>query len=642
MRRLAALIVGTCLFVPTFCHAATRWVSPTGDGGVYTFSTPGGLDSANIVSVAGDVVILKRGTYTTSINPTNNGTIANRITYIANMAAPESTVVPVSTLVRANISLKGLRIPGALRFGYKSESLYDSTNCAYKDSVINCEIETDLFMDNAQHCKLYNVTITSGNGRFHMNRGQYASETGASSRPIPMHNRISNCTFNLGYRVENGSAIIVWMQAQRDTVDSTSFNIITTPILNPYELDPMIMKYSNYNVFFDNKWTVHNSANNRRLWRMRDSTNHVTSTRDTFLFSGYPITLAPHVYGTGAGHPAFGTRFDYMFYKNNCVGGEAAIEYQDRMRADTLYNCAVFCQTGPALHTVGGADSASSQLNSVIDHCTFVGASPKGANSLGGVVFIESVNNPWQYPASIQFTNNIVLKTDVGANAHAMGWGFLSPIDVIATSNNLYWGPDLLVSRAISYQTGYPGDVYESPPGAGSAFNTYKPGQELNSIWGNPLLAGSTYSYFDPTLSESSPARNRGTNGTDIGVNYAVAPTGDVSRPYVLDPYINEVKNNEITLSWVATGDDSLSGTVASYDARYSTSPITNESEWASATQLSGEPTPRAAGTAGEHLRVTGLTNETFYYFVVRAVDEAGNYSALHTSVCAYPPYYCE
>lgn len=82
-----------------------------------------------------------------------------------------------------------------------------------------------------------------------------------------------------------------------------------------------------------------------------------------------------------------------------------------------------------------------------------------------------------------------------------------------------------------------------------------------------------------------------------------------------------------IDLSWTAPGDDGSSGTATSYDIRYSTSLI-DDSNWSAATQLSGEPTPAAAGSS-ESISVSGLAEATTYYFAIKAVDDAGNYSGL-------------
>jgi hypothetical protein len=80
-------------------------------------------------------------------------------------------------------------------------------------------------------------------------------------------------------------------------------------------------------------------------------------------------------------------------------------------------------------------------------------------------------------------------------------------------------------------------------------------------------------------------------------------------------------------LNWTAPGDDWDTGTATSYDIRYSTSLIT-AGNWASATQVTGEPTPKAAGQA-ETFQVRGLNPNTTYYFAIKTSDEVPNVSGL-------------
>jgi phosphodiesterase/alkaline phosphatase D-like protein len=84
---------------------------------------------------------------------------------------------------------------------------------------------------------------------------------------------------------------------------------------------------------------------------------------------------------------------------------------------------------------------------------------------------------------------------------------------------------------------------------------------------------------------------------------------------------------NSVRLTWTATGDDSLSGTAAQYDLRYSTSTIT-AANFASATRATGLPTPGAPGAA-ESFTVTGLQPSTLYWFALKAGDDAGNWSLI-------------
>lgn len=82
-----------------------------------------------------------------------------------------------------------------------------------------------------------------------------------------------------------------------------------------------------------------------------------------------------------------------------------------------------------------------------------------------------------------------------------------------------------------------------------------------------------------------------------------------------------------ITLNWTAPGDDGSVGTASQYDIRYSTSTIT-DANWATATQVTGEPAPKAAGL-GETFTVTGLASSTKYYFAIKTADEASNWSPI-------------
>lgn len=86
-----------------------------------------------------------------------------------------------------------------------------------------------------------------------------------------------------------------------------------------------------------------------------------------------------------------------------------------------------------------------------------------------------------------------------------------------------------------------------------------------------------------------------------------------------------------ITLRWTSTGDDGTTGTARQYDIRYSTSPIT-ESNWNSATQVSGEPAPKPAGSR-EVFEVSGLKPNIAYYFAIKIADERPNWSTLSNVV---------
>jgi len=117
--------------------------------------------------------------------------------------------------------------------------------------------------------------------------------------------------------------------------------------------------------------------------------------------------------------------------------------------------------------------------------------------------------------------------------------------------------------------------------------------------------------------------------------NVAVrVPTADTVPPAAIaDLAVTGVTGSSIATRWTAPGDDGNTGTATSYDVRYSTSPITT-SNWASATTVSGEPTPTAAGTQ-QTFTVSGLSGSSTYYIAIRTTDNSGNLSPLSNVVNA-------
>lgn len=91
-----------------------------------------------------------------------------------------------------------------------------------------------------------------------------------------------------------------------------------------------------------------------------------------------------------------------------------------------------------------------------------------------------------------------------------------------------------------------------------------------------------------------------------------------------------------VLLTWSAPGDDGSTGTAAGYDIRYSTSAIT-EANWASATQVTGEPVPGIAGSS-QSMFIRGLKSFTTYYFAMKASDEVPNLSGLSNIVSVTTP----
>jgi hypothetical protein len=107
---------------------------------------------------------------------------------------------------------------------------------------------------------------------------------------------------------------------------------------------------------------------------------------------------------------------------------------------------------------------------------------------------------------------------------------------------------------------------------------------------------------------------------------------GDNTAPSsIADLSVTGASGNSLSLRWTAPGDDGTTGTATSYDIRYSTSTITS-SNWNSASQASGEPTPASAGTV-QTFTLSGLQGSRTYYVAIRTLDNGGNLAALSNVV---------
>lgn len=91
----------------------------------------------------------------------------------------------------------------------------------------------------------------------------------------------------------------------------------------------------------------------------------------------------------------------------------------------------------------------------------------------------------------------------------------------------------------------------------------------------------------------------------------------------------------EISLAWVAVGEDGFDGVASVYHVRTSPSPIVDEVEWDRASIRPRVPAPAASGQTMSMI-VDGLTPARFSYVAVRAEDDFGNLSPLHAAVGAY------
>ncbi|UWZ79927.1 CxxxxCH/CxxCH domain-containing protein [Geoalkalibacter halelectricus] len=123
---------------------------------------------------------------------------------------------------------------------------------------------------------------------------------------------------------------------------------------------------------------------------------------------------------------------------------------------------------------------------------------------------------------------------------------------------------------------------------------------------------------------------------------FSVDNSVDTTPPAAITDLVAEhrPKFGTVWLYWHAPGNDGLEGGPAHrYDIRYRESApynpadaIDSEAKWAAATQVVGAPPLPAQPGRSQGFEVLGLNPGKDYFFSVRSVDEAGNWSALSNS----------
>jgi hypothetical protein len=210
-----------------------------------------------------------------------------------------------------------------------------------------------------------------------------------------------------------------------------------------------------------------------------------------------------------------------------------------------------------------------------------------------------------------------------------MATASVSNAQVTATSVKLTWttpGDDSLVGTASQFDIRYStSPITAASFGSATAVSAVPaPGAPgtLQSLTVSGLTPSTTY-WFAMKTADDVP----NWSGMSNVVSRTTLAAPDATRPAAIALNVTSVTDTSATLSWNATGDDSLTGTATSYDIRYSATPITT-ANWTTATQVTGEPSPLVAGSLQTYA-VRGLNRQSTYYFAIKATDDAGNVAAL-------------
>jgi chitodextrinase len=187
-------------------------------------------------------------------------------------------------------------------------------------------------------------------------------------------------------------------------------------------------------------------------------------------------------------------------------------------------------------------------------------------------------------------------------------------------------GDDSLTGRASQYDLRYSTSAITAANFASATQATGLPAPAASGTTEHftvtGLQPGTTYWF---AIKAADDAGNWSLISNVISAATSAAP--DTVRPAPAVVAVTAISDTNATLGWTAVGDDSLSGTAASYEIRYSTSPIT-AANFAAAALVGNAPAPAAPGTH-QSVVVHALARQATYYFAMRTSDEAGNVSAL-------------
>ncbi len=158
------LMVMVCLvFFVSFVSATNYYVSPAGSASwasCTNINTPCSLSTANSNAVADDVVYLRGGTYSTSLNPTNSGSAGHVITfksYTGEQAYLENTNIAIDLTSGQSYIVLDTLYSG----NNNKERLLVATNGLYNE-VKNCHFTerttvTTYSFSNLEYCQYWNI-----------------------------------------------------------------------------------------------------------------------------------------------------------------------------------------------------------------------------------------------------------------------------------------------------------------------------------------------------------------------------------------------------------------------------------------------------------------------------------------------------
>ncbi|HTK31820.1 MAG TPA: DUF1565 domain-containing protein [Candidatus Saccharimonadaceae bacterium] len=600
---IATFVLGVAL--PALALAGSYYVSTSGsDSNAGTQAAPWRtIAKANATLNAGDVVFISPGTYADAVNPQHNGaSITQRISYVGSLSNPASVVVNGIWIEHAYVSVKGVT-SGGFTLYYTSESAK-----AVYDSIAWC-VATGGGLGSAgsKNCVVANNRI-SGTVSLLMNNWQ----PGPPGVINTAFDTIRANVIDVGTITQGIKGFSVRGFVQYCLVDSNRISQFFVSA-NGGDLAGRYIYNSYFNTFRDNSWHFEADADQASpyvAFALRDSSHDNLFERDSML-CGVQSGFAIGGRLVNAGNAAWTGQCVNNHWKGCYFLTSSYTFNQDLLNNCLIENCVFASRGSYGLYILGDIQ------NTIIRNCTI-------ASWSGAAMKLEGDPRG----GGNQFYSNVFYSDSVAACYSGRAVLFHGYPTGFTQNNNLFFARAATSGVTAANQSLYWQSSFCSAPGPGTSWASAT-GNDVNSKYGDPKFANTSFANFDPHIRTGSVAIGLGAGGVDAGAYPFGSGQPDVTPPAAITTLASVMVSDQVvTLTWAAPGDDGLVGVAAAYDLRWSTQPITDDVSWAAATSVATEPVPAVPATVQSYV-MTGLTPATQYYFAIKTRDEANNWSLL-------------
>ena len=587
---IAAALAVAGVLAASAASATIYYVATTGSDtnpGTSAASPWRTVGKASATMVAGDQVRISPGTYNETLQPVSNGTAANRISYIGNIANPSATVLNgIQFYGQDNISIKGIQVNDI------SILANTSGNSADRDSILFCVGTGGLSMNGAWYCVVANSTIGTGDANDKLGMSCYPGDNRTPNAATTQFCTIQDC--NLNFATLSGSNAMTMYYMRNNRFIRNRYKLTLLPGAADTHSNTLYRCVNNQ--WIDCSFVLKNLAGFEvYILNQRDSSQFNSWVRDTFMVDPASTMSIKCEFQTSGAYPGTNRYNSWTdcYFKIDGITGYQNAGYGDRIEGNVFITKQSWQPKGDSL---------------IIRHNTFYNATGAGVFDTQSADLTRST-----------VVGNLFYGTGAASGAHVV----ISEASSNRADSNLYYATGNDPARAVLIRS----NASYSAVGSGTPWCSNF-GKDCNSLWSNPQLLAASWNAPDLRPASGSPAYASRFPGGYAGAFSSGSLVGDNTAPSAITNLLAiQPTGNSALLTWNAPGDDGSSGIAAAYDIRWSTSPI-DAGNFAQATPFATVPDPLVAGLPQTFVAL-GLQPLTTYWFAIRTRDESTNWSAI-------------